>query len=71
ATTQRQSLDGFTDRSRVSAWANEYMSWAVGAGIISGKPNGDGSYRLEPRGHATRAECAAMIMRFLTQYTGT
>lgn len=68
-TKQRQALTGYTDYAQVSPWATDYMSWAVGSGIISGKPNGDGSYRLDPKGNATRAECAAMLMRFLTQYT--
>ncbi len=68
-TSQRQPLTGYTDYTQVSPWATDYMSWTVGSGIISGKPNGDGSYRLDPKGNATRAECAAMLMRFLTQYT--
>lgn len=68
-TDQRQSLTSYTDYAQVSPWATDYMSWAVGSGIITGKPNADGSYRLDPKGNATRAECAAMLMRFLTQYT--
>lgn len=67
-TSAKQPLTAYTDYTLVSPWATDYMSWAVGNGIISGKPNADGSYRLDPKGNATRAECAAMLMRFLTKY---
>ena len=60
----RSGLEGFTDAASVSAWATDYVQWAVSAGMISGKPNGDGSYRLDPQGPATRAECAKMLMKF-------
>lgn len=62
------SLASYTDDETVSGWATGYMRWAVGVGMISGKPNGDGSYRLDPKGEATRAECAAMLMRFQNKY---
>ena len=62
------SLDGFTDKGAVSNWAEGFLKWAVHAKMISGKPNGDGSYRLDPKGEATRAECAKMLMMFLEKY---
>lgn len=62
------SLAGYTDDETVSGWAVGYMQWAVGVGMISGKPNGDGSFRLDPKGEATRAECAAMLKRFQDKY---
>ncbi|MCI6553539.1 MAG: Ig-like domain-containing protein [Lachnospiraceae bacterium] len=62
------SLSAYTDREQVSGWAADYMRWAVGVGMISGKPNGDGSWRLDPKGEATRAECAAMLTRFEEKY---
>lgn len=49
----------FADRGKISPWATEYMRWAVGAGIIKGK--GD---NVDPLGKATRAECAAIFMKF-------
>lgn len=58
------SLDSFADGSRVSGFAKEAMMWAVGNGIITGKENGT---KLDPQGKAARAECAAMIMRYLTK----
>ena len=52
------ALEGWSDAGEVSAWAREAMAWAVEAGIITG----DGE-ALSPRAHATRAQCAAILMR--------
>ena len=57
-------LSGFPDNSDVSGWALDYMRWAVGSGMINGKNIG-GAYYLDPKGNATRAECAAMLTRFM------
>ena len=54
-----KDLDTFTDADEVSRFAQEAMEWAVGNGIISGM--GDG--RLDPKGPATRAQVASMLMR--------
>ncbi|WP_162611095.1 choice-of-anchor I family protein [Flavonifractor sp. An91] len=51
----------FTDYDQISGWALEGMTWAVNAGIISGV----GSNTLNPLGTASRAEAAAILMRFL------
>ena len=61
-------LDTFTDAEKVNSWAVSYMKWAVDTGMITGKPNGDGSFRLEPKGEATRAECAKMLTMFMKEY---
>ncbi|MBQ9412979.1 MAG: S-layer homology domain-containing protein [Oscillospiraceae bacterium] len=53
-------LSGFADAGSVSGWASDAMAWAVGAGIIGGM--GDGI--LAPQGNVTRAQMAAMLMRF-------
>jgi len=53
------NLSGFTDRSSVSSWAADAMSWAVGNGII----NGMGNNTLVPAGTATRAQLASILMR--------
>lgn len=66
--SQTKALDEYTDNTTVSSWATGYMQWATAVGMISGKPNGDGNYRLDPKGEATRAECAAMLMRFENKY---
>jgi len=57
-------LSGYADSSQISSYAVESMKWAVANGIISGKT----STTLDPLGQATRAECAAIIMRFLEKY---
>ena len=58
------SLDRFTDKSDLSAWAQEAMKWAVGNGILNGRENN----LLDPKGAATRAEIAAMLHRFVEKY---
>ena len=60
-TNSQGDLTIFTDASTVSGWAREYMNWAVGTGLISGK----GDNMLDPLGSATRAEAAAILQRFL------
>ena len=52
-------LSRFSDASSVSSYAVNAVSWAVSRGILQG-PNG----LLNPSGTATRAEVAAMIMRY-------
>ena len=61
-------MSTFEDGEQVSAFAKKAMQWAVGTGIISGKDNGT---RLDPQGNASRAECAAIIMRFDRKYNKT
>ena len=53
-------LSGYADAGSVSGWAEEALSWAVGAGLISGKDGGV----LDPTGTATRAEVAVILMNF-------
>ena len=55
----------FTDTERVSNWANIPIQWSVASGMINGKPNEDGSFRLDPKGKALRSECAKMIKMFM------
>lgn len=50
----------FPDSKEISSWAMESMTWAVNAGMISGKEN----HMLDPRGNATRAEAASILMRY-------
>lgn len=66
-TSARADLSSFPDKDKVSGWAPEYVKWAVGVGMINGK-NINGKFYLDPQGEATRAECAAMLMRFLQKY---
>ena len=57
------SLSGYTDRSKISAWATTAMQWAIGKGYITGTS----STTLDPLGQATRAQAAVMLHRFLTK----
>lgn len=61
--TERAELSRFPDADRISAYARDAMSWAVARGILSGTPK-NGSLYLNPRGTATRAEVAAIFMRY-------
>lgn len=60
-------LSSFPDVAEVSGWAVEPIRWAVGNGMITGK-NVNGTYYLDPKGEATRVECAAMLTRFMKKY---
>lgn len=54
-------LSAYQDSNRISAYARDAVSWAVGAGII----NGTSATTIAPRSYATRAEIAAMLCRLL------
>lgn len=49
------------DADSISSWAYEAMRWAVSEGIIEGDENGF----ISPAATATRAQAAAIIMRFI------
>ena len=57
-------LSAFADGQKVSKWAEEYVKWAVGAGMLNGSVK-DGKYYLRPKDNATRAESAAILSRFM------
>ncbi len=57
----RADLSVYPDGSSVASYAQEAMSWAIGAGIISGFTDGT----LSPAGTATRAQTAAILIRFI------
>ena len=54
------SIDGFSDAARVSAWAEDAMEWCYGSGLLTGMEHNT----LVPQGRATRAQVAAILMRF-------
>lgn len=51
----------FTDSGKVSGYAAKAVLWANENGIVNGKGNGI----LDPKGKATRAETAQMLMNYL------
>lgn len=50
----------YDDAQSISSYAIPAIQWANAAGVVTGK---SGS-KLDPKGNATRAEVAAMLMRF-------
>lgn len=63
----KADLNKFTDADEISNYALEALQWANAEGLINGK--GDGV--LDPKGQATRAEAAAILMRFCENYATT
>ena len=51
----------FNDYDSISSWAGQSMTWAVNAGILSGR----GNNTLAPTAGATRAEMAVMLRQFV------
>ena len=51
----------FNDYDSISGWAGQSMTWAVNAGILSGR----GNNTLAPTAGATRAEMAVMLQQFV------
>lgn len=60
-------LNDFADASAVSDWAEDVMSWAVGADLFAGRDNN----QLAPQGLTTRAEAATILMRYCENIVGT
>lgn len=56
-------LSVFPDRNQVLEYAMEAMVWANGAGLITGNVVNDVTC-LDPKGNATRAQLATILMRF-------
>ena len=58
--TASADLSAYTDAANISSYAVSAMQWAVGEGLI----NGITDTTLVPGGSATRAQVAAILMRF-------
>ena len=59
-TSPRAELDGYRDAGQAAAYAQEALQWAVALGIV----NGTSGTTLSPNASASRAQSAAMLMRF-------
>lgn len=57
---QGADLSGYQDADQVGQWARDAMSWAVGAGLLKGTT----PTTLDPKGGATRAQVAVILMRY-------
>lgn len=62
--SEAKDLSEFADGNTVSKWAVGSLKWAAAVGIISGSKT-DGQFYIKPTAEATRAECAAMINKFM------
>ena len=60
---KRGDLTRFADRDEVSAWAEEAVCWAEACGILQGSGEGE-RLLLMPTASLTRAQAAAMLMRY-------
>lgn len=62
--TGTADLSIYGDGGQVAGWARDAVSWAVSAGLIV--PSGEGT--LRPADPASRAEVAAILMKFSSLY---
>ncbi len=66
-TSKSANLNSFPDGGKTSNYAKEALSWANAAELITGTSAGAGSpVTLNPKGSATRAQVATILMRFET-----
>ena len=56
----RANLAGYTDADQISAYAVDAIAWANAEGLV----NGTSTTTMDPAGNATRAQVAAILMRF-------
>ena len=59
-TGERADLSRYADADRIGSYAADALAWANAAGLITGRTE----TALAPAGTATRAETAAILMRF-------
>ena len=64
--SQTADLTGYGDAADISEWAQQAFAWAVREGLISGMDDGT----LAPRGTATRAQVATILMRLCEKLEG-
>ncbi len=58
-------LPGFADQTAISGYARPAMAWANAAGLVNGTADG----ALSPRATSTRAQTAAILMRFAQKFS--
>ena len=64
-TAKRADLAAFPDAGEVSAYARDALAWANAADLIRGSAE-NGTLLLVPQNTATRAQVAAILVRYLT-----
>ena len=66
--SKEADLSSYPDADRISNYAVEAMAWANGTGLINGNKI-DGTIFLQPKGNATRAQVAAILVRYVDNLT--
>lgn len=56
---------GYSDSDQISGYAKKAMLWAIQNGIITGSGSIESGYCLYPKGQASRAEVATILMRYV------
>ena len=56
-------ISSYKDVSDISSWAEDNLKWSVAHNIMKGKGT-----TLDPKGKATRAECATMLRNFYIEF---
>lgn len=64
--TASSNTSSYSDASQISSYAQTAMSWANATGLITGTS----STTLAPKGNATRAQAAMILMRFCEVVVG-
>lgn len=60
-----QALGSYEDAGAVSDWAEDAMKWATVNSLIQGMAAENNKRLLNPEGDATRAQVAAILMRYI------
>lgn len=60
-------LEQFTDKDNIASYAVNGFAWAVSNGVISGTS----STTLSPKGTATRAQVAVILIRYIEKFEGS
>lgn len=67
AVTAAADLSAYTDAGSISVWARDAMAWANAQGLLLGRT----ATELAPSGTASRAEVAAVLLRFASTAAAT
>ena len=57
--------DAYPDFDAASPWAEDAVRWALACGVMEGSQQADGTLLLNPGASVTRAEAAALLMRYI------
>lgn len=63
----QSALNDLSDQESISAWALQSAAWAKSVGLITGYPNGNGTYRLSPQESINRERVATILKNAFEQ----